>query len=769
MKAIALVFKVFFLLMVVGVASAAELAVTVLQKGSGDPIADASVLLINGGESETTDERGRARFAAASASEQVKVLAVGYETWQQPLAAGNTSLTVYLEPLAVEGEALVVVEERVQQKSSKVALSAQELKRAPGTGGDPVAVVASLPGVVVPTSPGGGESGAGFYIRGSDRGESLVWVDRTPIAYLYHMGGLYSTLQPELLQDFNAFLGGFQVEYPDVLGGMLDVKLRSPERDRLHQKYSVGTYLSSFLLEGPIGEAGSRHGFFIGARRSYIDAVFTPDDLSSLIKDDDRPDDLQVKIIQVPVFEDLQAGWEYRTEQDKLTLRYFYASDEIKVLNNRNKLIDPQSAGEIGVRAGFKSANFNWERRWSENVNHVMPVTILSTENSFHIGTDVNGKPYYLKISEDALFVQPEVRIAQGKNLLSVGGAGWYSRTPVSANIVRQPGEEDIGQIDFGSRDVYGLDSVFRAGIVAPYIKYRYHWNDKLVTTVGGKYSYVRITGGMAFERVLPRINAEYEVIENTWLLGSWGQYVQVPQGNEFASGAGNPRLGYEEAEHRIVGIKHKPSSVWTLQLELFDKPMDKLVTFVNGKLPPDNYQNLGYGYARGVDVLIKRDLQNRRTGWLAYSYLEARRAGADGVLRKFSGDQPHTLTAMWSQGLSGDWKKWDLGFRFQYHTGQPYDPVLGTTTDGNGRTVPIYPSKKNAARLPDYWQLDMRLDRAFLYNTWKMNFYVDILNVLNRANVTGYDYGSEWERVNDPIEQTGAPLFPTFGIEAEF
>jgi len=66
-----------------------------------------------------------------------------------------------------------------------------------------------------------------------------------------------------------------------------------------------------------------------------------------------------------------------------------------------------------------------------------------------------------------------------------------------------------------------------------------------------------------------------------------------------------------------------------------------------------------------------------------------------------------------------------------------------------------------------NFYQLDIRFDREFLFNTWKMNVYLDFLNILNiKKNVVGYDYGNDYEKISDPEEQILLPKFPSFGIE---
>lgn len=186
-------------------------------------------------------------------------------------------MAIYLAPLAVEGEGLEVIGERVAEKGSRVALAREELRRALGSQGDPLKVFQSLSGIV-----GGQEVGAGtgvMYVRGSNASDNAVWFNRLPVGYRYHWGGLQSTIDPDLVQDFNMFLGGFPVEYDDRLRGVVDERLRPPKKDRLHQTYRIGTHASAFLLEGPINANDS---YYVAGRRSYIDFLMTPEQFSDV-------------------------------------------------------------------------------------------------------------------------------------------------------------------------------------------------------------------------------------------------------------------------------------------------------------------------------------------------------------------------------------------------------------------------------------------------------------------------------------------------------
>jgi hypothetical protein len=765
------------LLIVHSSALAADLEIRVFEKGTGRAIADAVVVIEKTEQYSETNAQGQATIEDVNLPVRLKILSSGYDTLFKNAATTDKSITVYLEPLSIESDAVVVTAERIEEKTSKVTLSVEEIRSAPGTGGDPLNIIETLPGVVVASGGGGGPPGGGYYVRGSDQNENAVWVNRTPIGYLYHFGGIYSTINPQLLSDFNIFLGGYPVEYNDVLGGILDVKLRPPRKDRLRQNYSIGTYQSSILLEGPIGKQNGDHGFFFSARRSYIDFLLSPETLTSLIQDEDdknKPENQKNSIVQVPVFHDIQAIWEYNSPIGLLRTSYFQAHDEFAAVFNENRILDPQSAGDFDLAAGYRSFGVTWEKQWDAKTFHTMPVVLSENKTRFQFGTDTDGSPFFFDIVNRELFVQPEIRTTdRNGNQWAIGNQFIYSYVPIDAKITREPDESDIGEPDFTSQKKVSIDRIFKSGLIAPYAKYTHNWNQQFKTSLGMRYSYAKVTGGAEFQALLPRFNFEYEFYPDTWFTGAWGKYVQLPRGSELAVGTGNPDLSYNKAEHRILGLRHEPDETWTYQLEVFQKPMIDLVLPIDANDPPDNYRNAGKGEAYGLDLLIKHNLTSGMTSWLSYSYIRAKRTDLDGVTRPFSGDQPHTLNLLWSQRLKNSWKKWTVGFRFQWHSGTPYDPIIGTVdvpVDGGGtRPVPVYPSTKNSERLPDFYQLDFRAERRFLFNTWKMNFYIDILNVLNTQNVTDYDYGDNYENIDNPQPVSSSVLFPAFGLEAQF
>ena len=744
---------------------AVDLAVVVKAKGSGAVVAGATVVLDQGGVYDTSDEAGRVVFSEVEWPVNVKVLAPGYETYLETLSSVQPDVTVYLTPFMVAGEGLEVTAERISERASKYSLTASELAGAAGSQGDPLKALTALPGLVAVT-----DGSAQVYMRGSGADDNIVWVNRAPVGYLYHFGGFQSTIHPALVEDINIFTAGFPVEYGDALGGVIDVKLRPPERDRMHYTFDISTIASSFMVEGPAGRGGE-DSFLVAGRRSYIDFLFSPDEFSDVVEDED--DEMPDQIILVPRFYDAQALYRRALKQGYVDFYYFAAADEQAQELIGSALSDPQLAGEFRARTEFQTLGMTWWQPLSRRVDHVMTLAYYQNEDSLQVGRDDNGEPFFVDTEANTLYWQPELNWRYGgDDVLTFGVAASYVEAPVDLFISRPPDETDI-DFDFTSQQKHRLNKTLYAGIYAPYVKHRFQWNDRLATIVGLRYSDISISGGFHASELSPRVTLEYSLSDRTLFTATWGRYVQTPQGVQILEEFGNPGLGVTEAEHRIVGVRHKFNDLYSIQAEIYHKPMTSLVVSIDENTPPGNYANEGTGEAYGFDLFLKREARDRKKGWLSLSYAKSRRTNElTGVRRDFSGDQPLTLTVVWGQPFGGREGKWDWSIKAEARSGMPYTEVIGRhredPDDPASRWIPEF-GGHNGARTPAYQRVDLRIGRRVLFNQWKMKFYLDLQNITFARNVVGFDYGDEYEDIDNPREVTGMPFFPFFGVEAEF
>ena len=92
--------------------------------------------------------------------------------------------------------------------------------------------------------------------------------------------------------------------------------------------------------------------------------------------------------------------------------------------------------------------------------------------------------------------------------------------------------------------------------------------------------------------------------------------------------------------------------------------------------------------------------------------------------------------------------------------------PRVGAIYDVNGNYYFPIQGEQFSQRLPDFFQLDVRIDKRFVFQDWMLALYVDVQNATNRQNVeavlNAYDYSAQ-------TSVTGLPILPVLGVRGEF
>ncbi|MBI3775958.1 MAG: hypothetical protein HY273_10475 [Gammaproteobacteria bacterium] len=213
-----------------------------------------------------------------------------------------------------------------------------------------------------------------------------------------------------------------------------------------------------------------------------------------------------------------------------------------------------------------------------------------------------------------------------------------------------------------------------------------------------------------------------------------------------------------------MLGLAQKLDEGWTWKLEGYYKTFDDLVS----SDPQVNYINGASGKAHGVELLVKKDSPTLWSGWLSVTYSQSRRrVDATGNTLPLDFDQPVIASGVLNYKPSADWS---YGARWSYHTGNPYTPY-----EASSEKIPpkneVYkpnPGEVNSRRLPAYHRLDLRVDRHMVFNTWKVDGYVELINAYNRKNVSGYEYTYfSSEPTRKRVYQL--PFLPFIGVEMAF
>ncbi len=213
-------------------------------------------------------------------------------------------------------------------------------------------------------------------------------------------------------------------------------------------------------------------------------------------------------------------------------------------------------------------------------------------------------------------------------------------------------------------------------------------------------------------------------------------------------------------AQHAVFSVERKLTNEITARLDGYYKYYTGLV----GSDPDTGmYDNNTSGSAKGAEIFIKADYGEKFFAWISYALSKSERLKPSfDKWVAYQYDQTNLLTAVASYGIT---PAWSIGAKLHYNSGPLVKKLLGSYKDVNDEWHGIF-SDNYDKRLDDYLRLDVRTDYAFRFEGWKLNIYVELLNVLNRKNPNQIMYSddySESQTVNN------LPFIPYLGVEAEW
>jgi hypothetical protein len=128
-----------------------------------------------------------------------------------------------------------------------------------------------------------------------------------------------------------------------------------------------------------------------------------------------------------------------------------------------------------------------------------------------------------------------------------------------------------------------------------------------------------------------------------------------------------------------------------------------------------------------------------------------------------FDYDQTHVLVIALHANLP---RGFEAGIRFRYISGFPYTLVQGGSYDADADVYSPGRFPVNQSRMDAFHQLDVRVDKTFVFERWLLKVYLDVTNVYNHYSQEQVQYSFDY-RQSAPI--TGLPIIPSFGVRGEF
>lgn len=710
---------------------------------TGKPVVGASVYDQETDEVAITDDNGEFTFAAGTHSGHLAVVDPSYQRFD---IAGNDQATVEIKlvPLMLRGEEIVVEAERERDTAGQATLKREELMKAPGSRGDALNVVKSLPGVA--NTQGFGPQ-AGLVIRGSSPADSRIFIDGFEVPILYHLGGIQSVMPSEMIDDLVYSPGAFGVEYGKASAGTIQVTSRKGGKD-LAGFAEVSFINAAVMLQGPIGTKGS---FALAARRSYIDALIplVVSDSSSL------------SFTALPRYYDYQGRFDYElTDHLKLTGFLFGSDDNFAIASDVDNNDDPVASGHFSNTTSFTrgivSATYD-----HDGVYNKLSGTAFTQKVGFEVGSD-----RYLHVDPDSIAARDEARIklADGVSLIG-GGEAEYRSVYVKLKLPRPPHEGDPNTPNFTYDPLLMVDQTATGSNEAAWTALELAPTSWFKATAGARLDYFSRNSATVIE---PRIQTRTKFSDQTALLAAGGLYTRPPDNQDENL---QTNLRPERSWQSSVGLEQKLVPGVTLTSTAYYNARNDMIVQAAARSDvmstdgSDTYTNEGKGTSYGAELLLQAR-RDKFFGWVSYTFSRSERTDHPGdPTRLFDTDQTHNLIILGSWKF-GDHDKWQIGGRFQYTSGAPYTPVTGAVFESDRNTYRAEYGLVNSQRNDAQHQLDLRIDRAFQFRDWKLSGYLDVSNVYMNAPAVGYQYNTNY---TERKQITGIPILPSLGLRGEF
>ena len=704
----------------------------VLARGTRQAIAGALVQIGVGDGSSTSVETaadGNFSVEVLPGTHLLRVQCPGYEPLARPLAvpSGTQALVFRLEP-RVTGERYETVVTAAPDEAPVIPLKKDELIHTAGSFGDPIRVIESLPGVAQTTWP------LPFYaIRGANPGNTGFFIDGIRAPALFHFALGPSVLHPFFIEKIEFYPGGYPVDYGRYVSGIVSAETASPATDRLHVSADVRLFDAGGIAAMPFDQG--KGTVAVAGRYSYTGLILSA--FSNAYSVD---------------YWDYQVRVEHTLGPGKLTLFAFGSGDHLDQKNpdvtdygfvGQPNAIAPGLAKLMFHRVQLRWAGAFAKGRLTAAIVGGMDDSTVSLTSMFSL--PVGSRSYTLapRITERwtvaswldlELGSDAEIQHFRPTSLVALSG-GFLSENY--------------------ERDLFHNRNVLSAGA---YVGLALHLGDRLVISPGLRYDGYfeqRTSASMPSPRLLVR----YRVGAHDWIKATAGQFSQMPSLPVGVPGfesfglatyglqrSRQTSFGFESALEERLGIDlNLDTSVFYQRLHLTD--------LRNSLIPDPEASDLlepREGESYGVEFMLRRPMKHKLYGWLAYTLSRSLRV-VDGIIVPSDWDQTHILNLVVGYRLP---RNYSTSVRFHYNSGRPYPLYSYRTQDVEGYT-----------HLSDFPQLDLRADKRFIFDSYILDAYIEVVNATASQEV--YDLKRE---ASGAISESAYRLvLPSIGVHAEW
>ena len=669
---------------------------------------------------------------------QFFVDAPGYQPYQRSLDLRDEviELDCYLRSVASNPFDVTVKKRRRPREVTQRALSGAEAAQVAGTLGDPILAIENLPGVAR------SGAGSGQAIRGSAPQDTQYYVEGLGTLATNHVGGLRTILPGHLIERVDFYPGNFSVRYGRGTGGVIDSKLKDLDSDSLRANIDISVLDAALYVEAPLG---SEAAVVVAGRRSYIDAI-----IEAVAADGEGS-----QFVSAPQWWDYQAILEWRLgDEHNLRLIGFGGFDKLELQFDSGADLSLLATSDV-VRAdrNYQRVGVQYRYRSDKGLSNDLRVGFGRDRGvSSALGrSNLDFEIFQLVIRDELHWrLHPSFTITAGIDSI-------LESTHFDAASIRPPKEGQgpgAGDLDGAFLEANGVRD---NALLAAFLEAEWALFSGVVLIPGLRVDYFSILQELTFD---PRLVLRVSPSEEWTFTAGAGLVHQQPTLDELVAPFGNPELRTIRALHASTGITWKPSETFSSDVSLFYKRLDRLVSPVSdGAI----FRSGGKGQVYGAELMVRGQWANRLSGWISYTLSRAERDDLERpTTRLFDFDQTHILTLVGRYELG---RNWSAGLRWRFVTGTPFTPAVdGIFLEAEDSYEPVL-GDINSDRIGAFHALDLRLDKTWVFDRWRMTAYLSVTNAYNRANPEGVEYAFDY-RSREVVR--GLPLLPILGLSVD-
>jgi outer membrane receptor protein involved in Fe transport len=292
-------------------------------------------------------------------------------------------------------------------------------------------------------------------------------------------------------------------------------------------------------------------------------------------------------------------------------------------------------------------------------------------------------------------------------------------------------------------------------------------------------------------QQLSPRVGFSFPITDMDVLHVSYGHYFQLPMFDIFYMNSGydlrgaykyigNPNVKEEKTVAYEAGLEHGFNDYLKFAVTGFFKDVSDLADFQKITYPTGTIfwvrANADYARIKGFEFTLTQRPWHNLSGVITYTYQIARgRASMNDINfnsnyynRKpitedfpLDSDQRHTARVNVNYRIPINWGPtirdyyflgdWGIDFFYNFGSGTPYS---SSSTLPPPDVLPV-----NDKTFPNAWSIDLRVDKGFaLYRSLKADFFVEVRNLTNRANILLAEDAGRYDLTHDPSGQFALP-----------